>query len=324
MNLTAPTATLTLKCFVIMPFSSTKHLKDAKEIQISEKEWFSIYSDWIKKAVESFPSRKIACQRSQLVPGSFIKGIVQQLNDSEIVIADVTGQKANVYYELGIRHSLKLGTIIISQDLSAVPSDLNSYYCFEYNYEKEHYKYEAAFRLFEADLHQKIFAIIDNPQSADSPVSDFLQLEHYYSRQRFLDEQQDYLYMLNSVKNIIEKFFDEIKGVKSQEDEFKLRNHMPFAFIDFWLFDSFFSAIIMDWYEEIKPEIQDEISIGLMQIRELFYRIYQIWESTTKNIGPENINLFFIHIDIVLKGESAIFDQLQKSISTIDNLIPKN
>src|SRR6266481_3601010 len=94
------------QCFVIMPFSDTHHGTPPNDRKISAAQWTYIYEEWIKRAVESYPSSKWRCKRSPAQPGNFVKGIVQDLSTADLVIADLTGQRPNVYYELGIRHAL--------------------------------------------------------------------------------------------------------------------------------------------------------------------------------------------------------------------------
>ncbi len=59
--------------------------------------------------------------------GSFIKDILENIYSSHIVVADLTNQNPNVFYELGVRHSLRPRTILISQNLDDIPSDLREY-----------------------------------------------------------------------------------------------------------------------------------------------------------------------------------------------------
>lgn len=60
-------------------------------------------------------------------PGSFIKDILENLYSSFVVIADLTEQSPNVFYELGVRHSLSPRTIMIAQTVDDIPSDLREY-----------------------------------------------------------------------------------------------------------------------------------------------------------------------------------------------------
>lgn len=124
-------------CFVIMPFCDTEHGPADNRKRITKSQWAHIFEHWIKRAVESYKPGELICKRSPAKPGSFIKGIVGDLASASIVVADLTGARPNVYYELGIRHGLKIGTIIITQDRNALPTDLSSYFVFDYEYSEK-------------------------------------------------------------------------------------------------------------------------------------------------------------------------------------------
>ena len=46
---------------------------------------------------------------------------------SRLIIADTTGLNPNVFYELGIAHTLGKDVILLTQDVSDIPFDLNRY-----------------------------------------------------------------------------------------------------------------------------------------------------------------------------------------------------
>lgn len=53
--------------------------------------------------------------------------IVQSICAADLVVAEITAPNPNVYYELGIAHAMRIPTIILSQDIDALPFDLRSY-----------------------------------------------------------------------------------------------------------------------------------------------------------------------------------------------------
>jgi len=100
-------------CFVIMPFSRTgdKHTSEY---------WTSFFFDFIKPAVEKLG---YTCKRSTAQPGNIMKAIVNELVTSDVVLAVLTDYNPNVLYELGTRHSLKHGTIMMLENGQGIPSD---------------------------------------------------------------------------------------------------------------------------------------------------------------------------------------------------------
>jgi len=285
-----------MKCFVIMPFSETAHNKDGKTVTTSNTEWQYIFNSWIKKAVESYDSTFL-CQRSQTTPNNFTKAIIKDLYESDIVIADLTGQKPNVYYELGIRHSLKLGTIIITQDLRAVPSDLTNYYCFEYLYSQVTYEEDAHFKIFETNLHDKIRFIIENRQHPDNPVADFLDLQHYYTTKLIDSQRNILLQIIESFKDAIIEYTDINDKILVQKDDLIQKNHMPFSYLDLHLINTITSQFYSSNFNHININFLRAVRLRLKLFRYMILRAYQVWESCTKNINKDNINLFLNTIE---------------------------
>jgi len=99
-------------------------------------------------------------------PGSFVKDILENLLNSFIVIADLTGQNPNVFYELGVRHSLSARTILISQSLDDIPSDLREYRTIIYENSAKGVKD------FTDQLTNYLTEIFNDPNTPDNPVLD--------------------------------------------------------------------------------------------------------------------------------------------------------
>ncbi len=115
-------------CFVVMPFASTR------KPPIRRDQWEDIFRSTFKPAIEA---AGYSCARSPDVPGNFVQGIVQSLETADLVLADLTGMRPNVFYELGVRHARRVGTIMVAQDLRQVPSDLRTYWTLQYGWTTE-------------------------------------------------------------------------------------------------------------------------------------------------------------------------------------------
>lgn len=100
-------------CFVIMPFAKA----------------FTPTFKAIQNAVGG--DLGFRCMRTDelLGGGHIIEDILKGIASSELVIADVTGRNANVYYELGIAHMAKPveKVILLSQDVDEIPFDLRQF-----------------------------------------------------------------------------------------------------------------------------------------------------------------------------------------------------
>lgn len=58
--------------------------------------------------------------------------VVQQLEESELVVIDLTGFNPNVMFEFGIRYGLEKPFVVIAQDLSKLPLDVRNIRVLEY------------------------------------------------------------------------------------------------------------------------------------------------------------------------------------------------
>jgi CheY-like chemotaxis protein len=150
------------KCFVIMPFSSTKSCTSAQ--------WEHIFDNIIKPAVERAGFNYI-CEKSKLRIGHIIIDILDNLNAADVVIADLTDWNPNVFYELGVRHALRDSTVLITQSIKKAPFDLRPYAMIEYDWTTDDGK-----KQFFKDIHDVFQEIEKGGKNVSSPVRDYLKL----------------------------------------------------------------------------------------------------------------------------------------------------
>jgi len=75
----------------------------------------------------------INCQRSdEIAIGSITKGLIQEIYNSDIIIADLTFSNPNVFYELAISHCIGRKTIMITQE-DKIPFDIGQEYVINYS-----------------------------------------------------------------------------------------------------------------------------------------------------------------------------------------------
>ena len=94
--------------FVIMPF-----LKELKPV----------YDDHIRSAVHEL-NLSIARGDDFFTAKSVMSDIWNAINSCRIVIADCTGRNPNVFYEIGMAHTLGKPVILISQNKDDIPFDI--------------------------------------------------------------------------------------------------------------------------------------------------------------------------------------------------------
>jgi hypothetical protein len=192
-----------MKCFVIMPFGNTHtNAEHASRLE-------SIYSKWIKPAVESIivpgeQNQTISCHRGDKTfrPGEIITHVIENLISSEIVIADLSGRNANVFYELGVRHAVGNNCILISDNIEDVPFDLRPLRTIVYKYEPD------SMLMLQDSLKQAVLEIIENFSSIDNPVRRYIyQKEVEKSLQKSSSPDSDLVKNIISEMSILRREF---------------------------------------------------------------------------------------------------------------------
>ena len=103
------------KCFVICPIGPNN--------SPTRKRSDSVHKHIISKALDRF---EIVRADNITTPGQITMQVIENIVESYIVIADLTDNNANVFYELALRHALSKPAILIAQEdqLNDVPFDL--------------------------------------------------------------------------------------------------------------------------------------------------------------------------------------------------------
>ncbi len=109
-------------CFVVMAIGD----QNSGEETVTAAVLKSKYADLIKEAIlKARPSLDVVRADDVSVPGTITTDIITRLMHSDYVVADVTFPNPNVFYELGLRHACKSGTVIIRDKAGPrVPFDI--------------------------------------------------------------------------------------------------------------------------------------------------------------------------------------------------------
>lgn len=133
------------------------------------KKYDAIFKTMIKPAIDNVDKTFRIIRADHISqPGSFIKDILEHLQNAYIVIANLTELNPNVFYELGVRHALSNRTIMITEDINILPSDLKEYRAIPY------YPDITTIEEFKENLEKTINEILSNPDKSDNPVQDRL------------------------------------------------------------------------------------------------------------------------------------------------------
>jgi hypothetical protein len=109
-----------LKCFVVMPFAD-------EDLQV-------VYEDFVKPVLTE--QCNLECERGDDVFGSnvIMDDIRKSIGEADLVLADLTRKNANVFYEVGISHTLDKPVLLLAQTMDDVPFDLRHRRVLLYDY----------------------------------------------------------------------------------------------------------------------------------------------------------------------------------------------
>lgn len=127
--------------FVLMPFS---------------EEFDDIYELGIK---DTCSKAGAYCERvdEQLFQGNINDRIYNQIAKADIIISEMTGRNANVFYETGYAHALGKNVILLTQTTEDIPFDLVHY---------PHIVYNAQITKLRNELAKRISWAIKNPEKS--------------------------------------------------------------------------------------------------------------------------------------------------------------
>ena len=105
-------------CFVIMPIGDQAGEGPGR----SQQDLRRRFDDLIREAlIKADPTLDITRADDVALPGSITTDILTRIMHSDIVVADITFPNPNVFYELGLRHAARPGTVII-RDRTSPPA----------------------------------------------------------------------------------------------------------------------------------------------------------------------------------------------------------
>ncbi len=103
-------------------------------------------------------------------PGVITKQIIEYIVHSRLVIADLSFQNPNVFYELALRHVLRKPTVQLIRKIDRIPFDVSQNRTVVID-EEDKYDLIAKMPTFIADLRAQIRHAVENPDAVDNPVS---------------------------------------------------------------------------------------------------------------------------------------------------------
>lgn len=135
--------------FVLMPFN---------------EEFDDIYKYGIKGAAEDANAYAERVDE-QLYDEGILDRIFNQINKADVIVADMTGRNANVFYEVGYAHALGKIVLLLTQNADNIPFDLKH---------KPHTVYAGKIQTLREELSQKLFWAISESRRKRKQVSERL------------------------------------------------------------------------------------------------------------------------------------------------------
>jgi hypothetical protein len=169
-------------CFVIAPIGD-----EGSEIRRRSDQ---VFNHIIVLAAEECGYETIRADKIS-EPGIITSQIIQHLLEDSLVIADLTGKNANVFYELAIRHTIKKSVVQIIQSGESLPFDLAATRTIQVNHQDLDSVAEC-----KKELIKQIRSVEKNPSLVNTPISfaiDMKYLSGYFrltpqkGKVRFLD-----------------------------------------------------------------------------------------------------------------------------------------
>jgi hypothetical protein len=186
-------------CFVMMPFGGD-----------FEEYYKQIYHPTIEEC-NLLPRRADSIYR----PSPILHDIWSFINESTLIIADITGRNPNVMYELGLAHAIAKPVIIITNNIDDVPFDLKALRILIYNTNRPTWSTD-----LKQSIKNSITEILESPSDAILPT--FLNVipskkEEVSEIKKDLIEIKQYLYRLELDKT---EGYDDVKSKVLSTKEF--------------------------------------------------------------------------------------------------------
>ena len=154
--------------FVAMPFGKRKDISTGVEIDFDH-----IYTSAIQPAAESL-GLEVMRGDEERTGGIIMRPVFERLLLAEIVIADLTMQNPNVFYELGVRHAARpRSTILMYAQNARLPFDVAMIRAVPYDLEDGDLTDASKQNLTDA-LTEKLKEAVHKSEDVDSPLSQLI------------------------------------------------------------------------------------------------------------------------------------------------------
>jgi len=269
------------RVFVIMPFSKTTD-------EHTEDYWTQHFDCFLKPLIEE--CGELNAVRSEALRGDILRQIITDLVISPIVVADITDNNPNVYWELGIRHSFKQCTVTIAEYGTRLPFDLSAKGTLFY-YPKNHIKNEK----FKKDFRRAVQDCLAHPEASDSPVLETIsgrgtiyeiirrdevirRLNALVSEQSFNQSLLDQVYKEVGKKSLIGNLF------RTSATELLMTSRYLEETVDFYNLVERYYNFVFSLNERLVGIRLDEFKKWLLEVKERYCKVFNDYDKALKTI----------------------------------------
>ncbi|MGG1480444.1 hypothetical protein ABE402_05840 [Bacillus smithii] len=212
------------KCFVITPIGPNDSAIRKRSDQV--------YKYIIVPCVEKFGYKQENIIRADKIskPGAITHQIIDHVINADLVVADLTEQNPNVFYELAIRHAIRKPYVQICDINTELPFDIQNQRTIYFDYKDLDSVEEA-----KNNLIASIDAIEKNPERLMTPIHEGLAVENLLQSETSSDQ------ILGQFYNLLINLNDKIEELEKRIS----KNPEPNNNNDSWIYD-YIPAIIND------------------------------------------------------------------------------
>ncbi|MBZ0321110.1 MAG: hypothetical protein K8L91_32145 [Anaerolineae bacterium] len=220
-------------------------------------------------------------------PGIITEHIFEYLIDSPLVIADLTFQNPNVFYELALRHAARKPVIHLIRKGHRLPFDVAPMHTIRFDYERGE-----EIRKCKDDISKQIESIQLDPNKFSSTLSvALLTLEIKRSQDLQSEVYQEIFSLLEDIRGSIEDVESEIQDANNGIQD--LQDRIPdstepsaYKYIQYGLFDE----------DKIRRDFEAEV----VQIRS------ELISLQLENREPDKLQKILVRLDNLLKFQGNI------------------
>jgi hypothetical protein len=156
-----PTEDFSKVCFYISPIG---------EANSEERRHADFLMEYIiEPAVKEFGLTVLRADRMGK-PGMIGKQVIQHILHARLVIADLSFHNPNVFYELCLRHTTRLPTVLVKRELDKIPFDLNQYRTVPIE-TRDPYTLVPKIPTYTSEVANQVRRALQDSESGDNPIS---------------------------------------------------------------------------------------------------------------------------------------------------------